>query len=129
VKGREAILKIHTRDRETVGQRRPAGRWRCGRPGLPARTSRTSVNEAALLAARRDKLAVERSDFNEAIDRVIAGLEKKSAMNPRVRRIVAYHESGHAIRGHAPAGPRSRAQGLDRPPGSRRARLHDADSD
>jgi len=55
------------------------------------------VNEAALLAARRDKRAVDHSDFNEAIDRVIAGLEKKRAMNPRVRRIVAVHESGHAI--------------------------------
>jgi cell division protease FtsH len=55
------------------------------------------VNEAALLAARRDKTAVDRSDFDEAIDRVIAGLEKKRAMNPRVRRTIAVHESGHAI--------------------------------
>jgi len=55
------------------------------------------VNEAALLAARRDKVAVDRLDFDEAIDRVVAGLEKKRAMNPRVRRIVAFHEAGHAI--------------------------------
>jgi cell division protease FtsH len=55
------------------------------------------VNEATLLAARRDKPAVERSDFDEAIDRIIAGLEKKRVMNPRERRIVAFHESGHAI--------------------------------
>jgi cell division protease FtsH len=55
------------------------------------------VNEAALLAARRDKVAVERSDFDEAIDRVIAGLEKKRVMTIRERRIVAFHESGHAI--------------------------------
>ena len=55
------------------------------------------VNEAALLAARRDKPAVERGDFDEAIDRLIAGLEKKRVMNPRERRIVAFHESGHAI--------------------------------
>jgi len=55
------------------------------------------VNEAALLAARRDKTAVGMADFDEAIDRVVAGLEKKRAMNPRVRRIVAVHESGHAI--------------------------------
>ena len=55
------------------------------------------VNEAALLAARRDKTAVDRADFDEAIDRVVAGLEKKRVMNTRERRIVAFHESGHAI--------------------------------
>jgi cell division protease FtsH len=55
------------------------------------------VNEAALLAARRDKTAVDRRDFDEAIDRVIAGLEKKRVMSDKERRIVAFHESGHAI--------------------------------
>jgi cell division protease FtsH len=55
------------------------------------------VNEAALLAARRDKAAVDKRDFDEAIDRVIAGLEKKRVMSDKERRIVAYHESGHAI--------------------------------
>ena len=55
------------------------------------------VNEAALLAARRNKDAVEMSDFNEAIDRLIAGLEKKRVMSVREREMVAYHESGHAI--------------------------------
>ena len=55
------------------------------------------VNEAALLAARRDKMTVEMKDFDEAIDRVIAGLEKKRVMSGKERRIVAYHESGHAI--------------------------------
>ena len=55
------------------------------------------VNEAALLAARREKTAVDRKDFDEAIDRVIAGLEKKRVMSDKERRIVAFHESGHAI--------------------------------
>ncbi len=55
------------------------------------------VNEAALLAARKDKTAVDMRDFDEAIDRLIAGLEKKRVMNVRERQIVAYHESGHAI--------------------------------
>jgi cell division protease FtsH len=55
------------------------------------------VNEAALLAARKDKTAVEPSDFDEAIDRLIAGLEKKRVMSQKEREIVAYHESGHAI--------------------------------
>jgi cell division protease FtsH len=55
------------------------------------------VNEAALLAARKDKTAVDMRDFDEAIDRLIAGLEKKRVMNSKEREIVAYHESGHAI--------------------------------
>jgi cell division protease FtsH len=55
------------------------------------------VNEAALLAARKDKAAVDRADFDEAIDRLVAGLEKKRVMSAKERRIVAYHESGHAI--------------------------------
>src|SRR6185295_12942008 len=55
------------------------------------------VNEAALLAARKDKTAVEMKDFDDAIDRIIAGLEKKRVMSDKERKIVAYHESGHAI--------------------------------
>jgi len=56
------------------------------------------VNEAALLAARRSKSAVEMKDFEEAIDRVIAGLEKRNRMmNPKEKEIVAYHETGHAL--------------------------------
>ena len=55
------------------------------------------MNEAALLAARKDKTAVDMRDFDEAIDRLIAGLEKKRVMNTKEREIVAYHESGHAI--------------------------------
>jgi cell division protease FtsH len=55
------------------------------------------VNEAALLAARNDKTAVGMSDFESAIDRLIAGLEKKRVMSTKEREIVAYHESGHAI--------------------------------
>ena len=55
------------------------------------------VNEAALLAARHDKQSVEMADFDEAIDRLIAGLEKKRVINEKEREIIAYHESGHAI--------------------------------
>jgi cell division protease FtsH len=55
------------------------------------------VNEAALLAARNDKTAVGMADFESAIDRLIAGLEKKRVMSTKEREIVAYHESGHAI--------------------------------
>src|SRR5207245_652846 len=55
------------------------------------------VNEAALLAARNDKTSVDMKDFESAIDRLIAGLEKKRVMSVKEREIVAYHESGHAI--------------------------------
>jgi cell division protease FtsH len=56
------------------------------------------MNEAALLAARRNKSAVEMSDLEEAVDRVIAGLEKKNrVINPKEKEIVAYHETGHAL--------------------------------
>ena len=88
VKGREAILRIHVRAvklAESVDLRVIAART----AGFAGADLANLVNEAALLAARRDKPAVDRSDFDEAIDRVIAGLEKKRAMNPRVRRVVA----------------------------------------
>jgi cell division protease FtsH len=55
------------------------------------------VNEAALLAARKNKTQVDMRDFEEAIDRLIAGLEKKRVMSDRERQTVAFHESGHAI--------------------------------
>ena len=96
VKGREAILRIHVRQvklAEDLDLKVIAART----AGFAGADLANLVNEAALLAARRDKTAVDRSDFDEAIDRVIAGLEKKRAMNPRVRRIVAFHEAGHAI--------------------------------
>jgi cell division protease FtsH len=96
VKGREAILAIHVKlvklsdnvDLKVIAARTA---------GFVGADLANLVNEAALLAARRDKTAVERSDFDEAIDRVIAGLEKKRVMTVRERRIVAFHESGHAI--------------------------------
>ncbi len=96
VRGREEILKIHVRNVKTaekVDLKVIAART----AGFAGADLANLVNEAALLAARRDKTAVEMKDFDEAIDRVIAGLEKKRVMNEKERRIVAYHESGHAI--------------------------------
>jgi len=96
INGREAILKIHVRAvklAESVDLRVIAART----AGFAGADLANLVNEAALLAARRDKLAVDRHDFDEAIDRIIAGLEKKRVMNADERRIVAFHESGHAI--------------------------------
>ena len=67
-------------------------------PGMAGADIANVVNEAALLAARKNKQSVEMADFEEAIERSIAGLEKKSrVINKREREIVAYHETGHAI--------------------------------
>ncbi len=96
VRGREEILKIHVKNVKTsdrVDLKVIAART----AGFAGADLANLVNEAALLAARRDKTSVEMKDFDEAIDRVIAGLEKKRVMNDKERRIVAYHESGHAI--------------------------------
>jgi cell division protease FtsH len=96
VKGREEVLAIHSRHVKLspdIDLRVVAART----AGFAGADLANLVNEAALLAARKDKPAVEMADFDEAIDRLIAGLEKKRVMSPKEREIVAYHESGHAI--------------------------------
>jgi len=96
VKGREEVLRIHTKNVKlapTVNLKIVAART----AGFAGADLANLVNEAALLAARKDKSAVEPKDFDEAIDRLIAGLEKKRVMSQKEREIVAYHESGHAI--------------------------------
>jgi cell division protease FtsH len=96
VNGREEILRIHMKNvklSQQVDLRVIAART----AGFAGADLANLVNEAALLAARKDKTAVDMSDFEEAIDRLIAGLEKKRVMSQREREIVAYHESGHAI--------------------------------
>src|SRR5687768_6353774 len=96
VRGREEILRIHSRQVKTtpgVDLRVVAQRT----AGFAGADLANLVNEAALLAARQNKEAVEMSEFNDAIDRLIAGLEKKRVMSVRERETVAYHESGHAI--------------------------------
>jgi cell division protease FtsH len=96
VNGREEVLRIHTRSVKLLPQvdlRVVAART----AGFAGADLANLVNEAALLAARKDKAAVEMADFDEAIDRLIAGLEKKRVMSRKEREIVAYHETGHAI--------------------------------
>jgi len=96
INGREQVLRIHTRNVKMVPDvdlRVIAART----AGFAGADLANLVNEAALLAARKDKAAVDMRDFDEAIDRLIAGLEKKRVMNAKEREIVAYHESGHAI--------------------------------
>jgi cell division protease FtsH len=96
VKGREQVLRIHVKNVKLspeVDLKKVAVRT----AGFAGADLANLVNEAALLAARRDKNAVDMLDFDEAIDRLIAGLEKKRVMSTKEREIVAYHESGHAI--------------------------------
>jgi cell division protease FtsH len=97
LKGREDILEIHCRRIKlspAVNLKTLAART----PGMVGSDLANIVNEAALLAARKNKDAVEMDDFEEAIDRVVAGLEKRNrVMNPREKEIVAYHETGHAL--------------------------------
>ncbi|GIV57420.1 MAG: ATP-dependent metallopeptidase FtsH/Yme1/Tma family protein [Bacteroidetes bacterium] len=96
---REEIFRVHTRDlilAEDVHLEVLASQT----PGFAGAEIANVCNEAALLAAREGKEAIEMIDFEKAIDRVIAGLEKKNKIiSPEERKIVAYHESGHAITG------------------------------
>jgi cell division protease FtsH len=99
LKGREAILNIHAQDvklSDAVDLKVIATRT----PGFSGADLANLVNEAALLAARRNHTEVEQEDFSEAIERVVAGLEKKSrVLNDKEKKIVAYHEVGHALVG------------------------------
>jgi cell division protease FtsH len=99
ITGREAILKVHARGKKMapdVDLRIIAART----PGFVGADLANVMNEAALLAARRGKKEVTIAELEEAIDRVVAGLERKSrVLNPREKEIVAYHETGHAIVG------------------------------
>jgi cell division protease FtsH len=96
VRGREDILRIHVKSvkiADSVDLKVIAART----VGFAGADLANLVNEAALLAARRDKTSVDRKDFEEAIDRLVAGLEKKRVISDKERRIIAYHEAGHAI--------------------------------
>ncbi len=95
--GREGIFKVHTKaivlarvvEVKTLARRTP---------GFSGADIANCVNEAALLAARRNKDAVDAQDFEDAIDRVMAGPEKKSkVMSEKEKKVIAYHESGHAL--------------------------------
>ena len=97
LKGREEILRIHAKnvklspgvDLKVIASRTP---------GFVGADLANIMNEAALLAARKTKESVETSDIEEAIDRIVAGLEKKNRlMSKKEKEIVAFHESGHAI--------------------------------
>ena len=97
IKGREAIFQVHAK-KVTLGNDVNLKVLASLTPGMVGADIANIVNEAALLAVRKSKDFIEMKDFEEAIERVIAGLEKKSrVMNKQERERVAYHESGHAI--------------------------------
>lgn len=97
--GREAILQVHARNVKLADDVN-LGTIAIRTPGFAGADLANLVNEAALLAARNNRQAVVMADFNEAIERVIAGLEKKSrVLNEHEKKRVAYHEVGHAIIG------------------------------
>ncbi|MCF8382302.1 MAG: ATP-dependent zinc metalloprotease FtsH [Chlorobium sp.] len=97
LKGRIDIFKVHTKNLSLspdVNLKALASQT----PGFAGAEIANAANEAALLASRREKQSIEMKDFEDAIERVVAGLEKKNkVINPRERQIVAYHEAGHAI--------------------------------
>ncbi|MEL7221505.1 MAG: ATP-dependent zinc metalloprotease FtsH [Bacteroidota bacterium] len=99
IKGREAIFKVHLKMIKTSPDIDPAVLAEMT-PGFAGAEIANVCNEAALIAARNDKTAVELEDFNYALDKVIGGLEKKNKLiPPEEKKIIAYHEAGHALCG------------------------------
>jgi len=99
LKEREAIFKVHLKNIKVGDDMKPNVLAEMT-PGFAGADIANVCNEAALVAARRDKKAVDMDDFNYALDRVIGGLEKKNKfISPREKEIIAYHEAGHAICG------------------------------
>ncbi|MCB0661604.1 MAG: ATP-dependent zinc metalloprotease FtsH, partial [Saprospiraceae bacterium] len=99
LKGREAIFKVHLKNIKIADNINPYVLAEMT-PGFAGAEIANVCNEAALIAARRNKQAVDMDDFNYALDRVIGGLEKKNKLiSPREKEIIAYHEAGHAICG------------------------------
>ena len=97
--GREAIFKVHLGPIKVAKDIDPK-KLSAQTPGFAGAEIANVCNEAALIAARKDKKAVDMEDFQDAIDRVIGGLEKKSKIiSPEEKKIVAYHEAGHAVAG------------------------------
>ena len=101
VRGREAILKVHVRGKPLDNNIDLSVLAR-STPGFVGADLENLVNEAAILAARRNKTLIGQSEFEESIERVIAGPERKSRLiSEEEKRIVAYHEAGHAVVMHA----------------------------
>jgi cell division protease FtsH len=130
MKGREAILKVHVKGKP-LDPSVDLGSLARGTPGFVGADLENLVNEAAILAARRNKKSIGQQDMEEAIERVVMGPERKSRLiSDEEKRIIAYHEAGHAVvmnaipeappprRGHPSSGGGRRA--APRPCGPRR---------
>jgi cell division protease FtsH len=96
VSGREAILRVHTRDKPLSAD--------CDLPLIARQSSGFTgadlaniCNEAAIFAARDRRTAIEHIDFDHAVERVVAGMQSRRALNDHERRVVAFHEAGHAL--------------------------------
>jgi cell division protease FtsH len=101
IRGREAILKVHIRGKPLANDV-DLGVLARSTPGFVGADIENLVNEAAILAARRNKKMIEHDEFEEAIERVIAGPERKSRLiSDDEKRIIAYHEAGHAVVAHS----------------------------
>lgn len=99
LKGREHIFKVHLKPIK-ISERVDIHKLAEQTPGFAGADIANVCNEAALIAARKGKQSVEMDDFQDAVDRVIGGLEKKNKIiSPDEKRIIAYHEAGHAICG------------------------------
>jgi cell division protease FtsH len=119
--GREAILRVHTRG-VPVAPDVDLARIAATTPGMVGADLANLVNEAALLAARRNHARVDESDFTDALERILLGAERHLLISPEDRRRTAYHEGGHAIVGMLTPGadpvrkvsiiPRGRALGV-----------------
>jgi len=97
VKGREAILKVHVKGKP-LGENIDLSVLARSTPGFVGADIENMVNEAAILAARRNKKVIEQPEFEEAIERLIAGPERKSRLiHKDEKQIIAYHEAGHAV--------------------------------
>jgi cell division protease FtsH len=96
--GREAILKVHTR-RVPLAPEVSLGEMAAATPGLAGADLRNLVNEAALLAARRDQNDVRQKDFLDALEKIVLGPERALLLTEADRARIAYHEGGHAILG------------------------------
>ena len=124
VRGREGILRVHTR-KIPLGAGVDLGIIAKGTPGMAGADLANLVNEAALLAARNNKTLVDMSDFEEAKDKVMLGVERRSlVLSDEEKKLTAYHEAGHSVVSLMIAGVRPDPQGHDRAARSR-ARAHD----
>lgn len=98
--GREAIFKVHLKPLTKLAKEVDVKKLAAQTPGFAGAEIANVCNEAALIAARKNRKEVTMQDFQDAIDRVIGGLEKKNKLiSPEEKKIVAYHEAGHAVVG------------------------------